>query len=213
MVSAFRKGTRQLLTKMEEPNAKKFLLLFFACKQERTFLTTSSVRLAGTARLGRPINSFQFSKGCNETQRCLTKVGKKITMPRTCLACASSERREIDKALVSGEPLRNIAKRVSLSTAALFRHKPHVSQAIVKANEKREEKLGDNLLEEMQRVQRKAWELLGKMEAEGDHRGSVVALREVRECMESLGEMLAKAEALKAGGGVLEVKIIQIGAQ
>jgi hypothetical protein len=41
----------------------------------------------------------------------------------------------------------------------------------------------------------KAWELLGKTESEGDHRGSIVALREVRECLESLGEMLAKADA------------------
>jgi hypothetical protein len=41
---------------------------------------------------------------------------------------------------------------------------------------------------------RKAWEILAKMEAEGDTRGSVVALREVRECMESLGDMLARAE-------------------
>jgi len=34
-------------------------------------------------------------------------------MPRTCLACSSPEREAIDKALVIGEPLRNIAKRVS----------------------------------------------------------------------------------------------------
>src|SRR5215471_10181970 len=56
------------------------------------------------------------------------------------------------------------------------------------------------ILAEMHRVRQKAWELLGKMEAEGDHRGSVVALRKVRECMESLGEMLARAEALKNAG-------------
>ena len=135
-------------------------------------------------------------------------------MPRTCLACASPERANIDKALVTGEPLRNIAKRVSLSTAALFRHKPHVSHAVVKASEKREEKLAETLLEQMHRVQRKAWELLDKMEKEGDHRGSVVALREVRECMESLDEMLARAEALKnAGPAEVLVKIIDVGAK
>ena len=114
-------------------------------------------------------------------------------MPRTCLACSHSERDAIDKALVVGEPLRNIAKRVSISPAGLLRHKNHVSQAIVRAAEKREERLGDNLLDEVRRVQRKAWELLAKTESEGDHRASIVALREVRECLESLGEMLAKA--------------------
>jgi transposase len=114
-------------------------------------------------------------------------------MPRTCLACASPDRAAIDKALIAGEPFRNIAKRVSISPAGLLRHKNHVAKAIVKASEKREETLSDNLLDEMRRVQRKAWDLLSKTESEGDHRGSIVALREVRECLESLGAMLANA--------------------
>jgi hypothetical protein len=114
-------------------------------------------------------------------------------MPRTCLACSSSNRTAIDEALVAGEPLRNIAKRVAISPAALFRHKQHVSQAIVKAADQQEERHGLDLLGEVERVRQTAWELLGKMESEGDHRGSVVALREVRECLESQGEMLAKA--------------------
>jgi hypothetical protein len=53
--------------------------------------------------------------------------------------------------------------------------------------------------------------ILGKMESEGDHRGSVVALREVRECMESLGDMLARAEALKAADtGKIVVEVIDV---
>ena len=132
-------------------------------------------------------------------------------MPRTCLACASPERAAIDKALVAGEPLRNIAKRVSKSPAGLLRHKSHVSQAIVKASEKREERLGDNLLDEMRRVQRKAWELLAKTESERDHRGSIVALREVRECLESLGEMLANAPDVTGNGEPTKIIIRFVG--
>lgn len=116
-------------------------------------------------------------------------------MPRTCLACASPQRAEVDKALITGEPLRNIAKRVSISPAGLLRHKAHLSRAVVKAAVRREGRFGDNLLDEMRRVQRKAWELLARTESEGDHRGSIVALREVRECLESLGTMLARAGA------------------
>jgi hypothetical protein len=81
----------------------------------------------------------------------------------------------------------------------LLRHKVHVAQIIVKVSEKNEERLGDDLLGEMRHVQRKAWELLAKTEAEGDHRGSIVALREVRECVASLGEMLSRATAEAAG--------------
>jgi hypothetical protein len=116
-------------------------------------------------------------------------------MPRTCLACSSPERDAIDKALVMGEPLRNIAKRVSISPAGLLRHKNHVAHAIGKAQAECEERQGETLLDEMRRVQRKAWELLSKTESEGDHRGSIVALREVRGCLESLGEMLVEADA------------------
>ena len=117
-------------------------------------------------------------------------------MPRTCLACSSPERAAIDKALVAGEPLRNIAKRVSLSPAGLLRHKNHVANAIGKAQADHEERLGETLLDEMRRVRRKAWELLSKTESEGDHRASIVALREVRECLKSLGEMLSQANAV-----------------
>jgi hypothetical protein len=34
---------------------------------------------------------------------------------------------------------------------------------------------------------------------EGDLRGSIVALRKVRECLESLGEMLSKADEVSGG--------------
>lgn len=125
-------------------------------------------------------------------------------MPRTCLACASPERKAIDKALAIGEPLRTIADQWSVSKTALIRHKKHVATAIVKAQEKREERIGGNSLDEMRKIQQKAWEILGKMEAQGDHRGVVVALREARECLESLGEMLAKAQ----GSGPAEVRVL-----
>src|SRR5262252_2620296 len=112
-------------------------------------------------------------------------------MPRTCRACTSPERAAIDRALATGKPLRNIAKRVSISPAGLLRHKAHVSQAIVKASERLEERFGNDLLEEMGRIQEKAWELFAKTEAEGDYRASIAALREVRQCLESLGNALA----------------------
>ena len=51
-------------------------------------------------------------------------------MPRGCKACSSHKREEIDRALALGEPLRNIGKRVSISPAALLRHKRlHIGEA------------------------------------------------------------------------------------
>src|SRR5215469_16718661 len=125
-------------------------------------------------------------------------------MPRTCLACSHSEREAIDKALVSGEPLRNIAKRVSISPAGLLRHKSHVATTIIKAQERRDEKLGDSIFDEIKRLQGKALELLAKMESEGDYRGAIVAAREVRECLQSQSALLTKAEG---GSGGISITI------
>jgi hypothetical protein len=77
----------------------------------------------------------------------------------------------------------------------------------VKAAERRDQDLGDSLLDDIRRVQQKAWELLAKMEAEGDHRGSIVALREVRGCIESLGDMLSRAETSHP---TIEVSIVSL---
>ena len=115
-------------------------------------------------------------------------------MPRTCLASSHAEREAIDNALATGEPLRNIAKRVSISPAGLLRHKSHVAGEIVRAQERRQDKLGDSIFDEMRRVLAKLWELSGKAESEGDHRGAIVGLREVRECLESLNGLVEKVE-------------------
>ena len=135
----------------------------------------------------------------------LARRARIVAMPRTCVACSHPERAAIDNALAAGQPFRDIAGRFSLSRSGLHRHKDHVAQAIVKAGERREERLGDNLLDEMRRVQRKAWELLAKTESEGDHRGAIVALREVRECLETLGAMLARQVSVGHSGVVEHV--------
>src|SRR5215472_2666764 len=44
-------------------------------------------------------------------------------MARTCSICVHPGRREIEKSLVSGQPLRKIATRFGTSVTALFRHR------------------------------------------------------------------------------------------
>jgi hypothetical protein len=61
--------------------------------------------------------------------------------------------------------------------AGLLRHKSPVALTIVKAQERRQEQLGDSIFAEMRRVLDKGRELLEKCEAEGDTRGAIVALR------------------------------------
>lgn len=119
-------------------------------------------------------------------------------MPLKCSICFHERRKEIDAALVAGTSLRTIAARFGPSKTSLIRHKMHASQSVVRASERREERFGANLVDELLRINRKAWELLAKMEAEGDHRGSVVALREVRECVATQDEILSRAMKVQA---------------
>lgn len=130
------------------------------------------------------------------------------TMPRTCLACAHRKREAIDKSLADGESLRKISKRVSISPAALLRHKQHVARAIAKAQTKRDERIGDGICEQLRQVLNRTWQVVDKMESEGDNRGAIVALREVRECLESIKELVLKAEG---GPNEITVRIIHIG--
>src|SRR5215471_3617075 len=85
------------------------------------------------------------------------------------------------------------------------RHKSHVAGTIAKAQERREEKLGDSTFDAIMQLQRKALELLGKMESEGDYRGAIGASREARECLVSANELTAKA-ADGSGGIVVTVQ-------
>lgn len=116
-----------------------------------------------------------------------------MTMPRTCLACSSPKRVEIDKAIAIGEPLRNIAERVSISLAALFRHKTHVGQAIVKASEKREVSIGESVMSRLEKLYRRGEKVLKDAETSGDGRLALAGIREVRETLGGIFALVSKA--------------------
>lgn len=129
-------------------------------------------------------------------------------MPRTCLACSSPNRVAIDTALASGEALRNIAKRVSISPTALLRHKAHVGQAIVKASEKREESIGNAVSNRLEKLYQRAERILSDAEASGDGRLALAALREVRETLAGIYSLASKAQQDAEG---LATFIVQVG--
>ena len=56
-------------------------------------------------------------------------------MPRTCTTCTHAHRDEIDRLLLAGTPLRNIAKQFSVSSANLFRHNKHLSKVLSNARQ------------------------------------------------------------------------------
>jgi hypothetical protein len=119
-------------------------------------------------------------------------------MPRTCLACASPKRNEIDKALASGTPYRNISKRFRIGVASLHRHRAHIAQAIVKATERREKSIGESVLERLENLYKRAEKNLFDAEFDRDGRVGLAAIRELRETLAGLFSLAERATAKPA---------------
>lgn len=81
-------------------------------------------------------------------------------MPQTCTICRHERRDEIDRALLDGEPFRNIAKRTGTSTTALHRHKTqHIPKSLVLAKETTEEVQAGTLFDRLRFVGRVTQEI------------------------------------------------------
>ena len=111
-------------------------------------------------------------------------------MPRTCTICTHEQRAEIDRALVAGEPFRNIAERFGTSATALTRHKAeHLPVKLAQAREAKEVAQASTLLDEVRALRRKAVGILLRAEQSGDLRTALFGIREARACIELLAEM------------------------
>ncbi|MGH7530535.1 MAG: hypothetical protein ACREMN_09160 [Gemmatimonadales bacterium] len=109
-------------------------------------------------------------------------------MPRVCTICRHADRAAIDEALLAGEPLRDIARRVAVSKDALARHKAdHLPAHLVKAQEAREVASAGDLLAQMQALQAKT---LAILEAAKDPRTALAAVQQARGNLELLAEMI-----------------------
>ena len=91
-------------------------------------------------------------------------------MPRTCTACTHPHREEIDRLLLEGAPLRNIAKQFSLSSASLFRHNKHISKVLSNARQEAEILRADGLMEHLNHLTAEAARLKQKAEQAKDYR-------------------------------------------
>jgi hypothetical protein len=106
-------------------------------------------------------------------------------MSRVCTICVSPDREQIDQQLLDGVALRDIAGRCPVSKTSLARHKAdHIPAQMVQAQSIAEVCQADTLLAQVESLQAKAMELLGKAEAESDLRTALVAVKEARSCLE-----------------------------
>jgi hypothetical protein len=95
---------------------------------------------------------------------------------RTCTICGHERRSEIDRALVGSESFRNIAKRFSVSTSALHRHRnEHIPGRLLKAKDAEELTQADALRAELEYVKSDAERLKTKAEQDGDYKTALSA--------------------------------------
>ena len=93
-------------------------------------------------------------------------------MPRTCTICTHEQRREIDRAVLSGESYRGIARHFAVSEDAIERHKKaHLSAQVVKAAERREERRADSLVDQIEALLSRAKALLDEVFPRRDRTG------------------------------------------
>jgi hypothetical protein len=116
-------------------------------------------------------------------------------MPMVCKTCKRPDRAAIDAAIVSGDALRDIARRFGSSKDAISRHRPHVGAAIVRADERRAARGDETLFEKVERLEADARRLGERAESEGDLRCALASVRELTDVVKLLREMTATAPA------------------
>ena len=111
-------------------------------------------------------------------------------MPRKCTVCEHEKVEEINRLLLEGVSLRDLAGRYSVSKTALHRHKDgHLPAKLVKAQEAREIAKADTLLDQVAGLRDKALSILAKAEQAGDLRTALQGVREAKGCLELLARL------------------------
>ena len=127
-------------------------------------------------------------------------------MPRRCTVCTHPERERIEKDLVTGGSIRNIAKRFGLSPASVHRHKAdHLPASLIEANKAGDVARADCVLEEIRAEIRRIQRLYKKAEAILDRaQNQPIALKSVRELSRLHKEMRETLELLARISGEFE---------
>ena len=105
-------------------------------------------------------------------------------MPRTCTVCPHPHRDQIDRRLLDGAPLRNIAKQFSVSSASLFRHNKHIAKTLSHARQEAEILRADGLMEHLNHLTSEAARLKQKAEQAKDYRTALAGVREMSRLLE-----------------------------
>ena len=120
-----------------------------------------------------------------------------MTVSNKCNVCKHEDIDEINAKLIAGVSPRTMAGNYGLHYMSLYRHKEnHLPQQLVKAKALQEENAADDLLDRVETIYSRAWELMQKAETDGKYQPAVSALKEARACLELTGRLIGE---LKTG--------------
>jgi transposase-like protein len=123
----------------------------------------------------------------------------------TCRVCRSKRRKEIDRMLVDGASLRDIARRFSLKKAALHRHQTkHLPALLTKAKDAATISEANSLLQRVERIIQRCEGISAKAEKARDWQPAVSALNQIRACCELLAQLTGE---LKNAGTAVNVSL------
>jgi len=112
-------------------------------------------------------------------------------MPQTCTICRHPDRATIDRALVTGLSLRDIAGQHGVSKSALERHRASdLPRLLVQAKEAETVADADDLLGQLKELQARTLSLLNQAEQAGRLGTAVMAIREARANIELIAELV-----------------------
>jgi hypothetical protein len=116
-------------------------------------------------------------------------------VPRSCTLCEHPKREEIDRALVGETSNLSISSVFGVSESAVRRHKAnHLPATLAKAHGAGEAARGDNLLEQVGDLQRRALGILDRAEEAGELKTALSAIREARGNLELLAKLLGELD-------------------
>lgn len=107
-----------------------------------------------------------------------------------CVACASPDREEIDKALVGGESFRVVAKRFGMTATSLVRHKrDHITPALVNVRNRRVEEGARKLIDRLEDMAHQSEHILDLAIEAKNTTAAMAAIRTTLATYELLGKV------------------------
>jgi hypothetical protein len=110
-------------------------------------------------------------------------------MAMKCSICCHEKQGEMDRLLLLGTPLRQIAEQCGASATALHRHKKHISKGLVVAREAAVVAKADTLLDQVRELLSQAQRLTQSAEQSGSLDTALRGIGQIRGVLELFGQV------------------------